>query len=70
MLKDYDMSILYYLDKANIVADALTRMTMGSVSHHDRTKKDLPKDVQMLARLVVRMESSHDGGAIVHHNYD
>ena len=41
LLKDYDMSILYYLDKANIVADALTRMTMGSVFHLDEAKNDL-----------------------------
>ena len=33
LLKDYDMSVLYHPDKANVVTDALSRMTMVSVSH-------------------------------------
>ena len=33
LLKDYDMSVLYHPDKDNVVADALSRMTMGSVSN-------------------------------------
>ena len=31
LLKDYDMSVLYYPGKANVVADVLSRMTIGSV---------------------------------------
>ena len=54
--------------KANVVADALSQMTMGSVSHIDEAKKDLPREVHRLARLGVRLESSSDGGAIIHHN--
>ena len=61
LLKDYDMSVLYHPIKANVVVDALCQMTMGSVSHLDEAKKDL-------AREVHRLESSLDGGAIVHHN--
>ena len=45
LLKDYDMSVLYHLGKANVVVYALTRMTMGSVSHVDVEKKELLKDV-------------------------
>ena len=45
MLKDYDMSFLYHHGKANVVSDALNRMTMGSVSHIDEEKKDLVRDV-------------------------
>ena len=33
LLKDYDMSVLYHPGKAHVVADALSRMTMGIVSH-------------------------------------
>ena len=33
LLKDYDMSVLYHAGKANVVADALSRMTIGSVYH-------------------------------------
>ncbi|WMV33699.1 hypothetical protein MTR67_027084, partial [Solanum verrucosum] len=29
LLKDYDMSILYHSGKANVVVDALSRMSMG-----------------------------------------
>ena len=39
LLKDYDMSVLYHPDKANIVVDALSRMTMGSVSHIDEARR-------------------------------
>ena len=51
MLKDYDMSVLYHPDKANIVVGALRRMTMGSVSHIDEAKNDLAREVNRLARL-------------------
>ena len=67
MLNDYDMSVIYHPGKANVVAEALSRMTMGSVSHHDEAKKDLAREVHRLARLRVRLESSRNRGAIVHH---
>ena len=31
-LKDYDMSVHYHLGKVNVIADALTRLFMGSVA--------------------------------------
>ena len=33
------MSVLYHLGKANVVADDLSRMSMGSVSHVEEEKK-------------------------------
>ena len=45
LLKDYDMSVYYHLGKSNIVADALSRLSMGSMSHIDDEKKDLVKEV-------------------------
>ena len=62
MLKDYDMSVLYHPEKANVFVDSLNRMTMGSVSHLDEAKKDLAGEVHRLARLGVRLKSSPDGG--------
>ena len=62
------MSVLYHTNKANVVADALSHMTMGSVSHLDEAKKDLAREVHKLARLGMMLESSPCGGAIVHHN--
>ena len=67
-MKDYDMSVLYHPDKANVVTYSLSRMTMGSVSHLDEAKKELAREVHRLARLGVRLESPPDGGAIVHRN--
>ena len=54
LLKDYDMTILYHPDKVNVVVDALSHMTMGSVFHVE-AKKYLVKDVHRLARLRVRL---------------
>jgi len=35
------MSVLYHPDKANVVPDALSRLSMGSVAHIDDEKKEL-----------------------------
>ena len=45
------MSVRYHFGKANMVVGALSRMTMGSVSHIDKAMKDLVRDVHRLARL-------------------
>ena len=39
LLKDYDMSVLYHLGKANVIAYALSLMTMYSVFHVEEEKK-------------------------------
>ena len=69
-LKDYDMSVLYHPCKANMVADTLSCMSMGCVSHVEEDKKELVKDVHRLDRLGVRLEDSPIGGFMVHHNSD
>ena len=38
-----------------MVADALSRTTMGSVSHIDEAKKNLANEVKRLARLEERL---------------
>ena len=55
LLKDYDMSVLYHPGEANVVADALIRFSMGSVSQVDEAKRGLMKEVHHLARLGVRL---------------
>ena len=65
LLKDYDMSVLYHPGKTNVVADLLSRMTMGSLSHVEEAKKDLVKDVHRLARLGVILEDSLNGVQII-----
>ena len=39
LLKDYDMSALYQDGNINVVVDALSRMTMCSVSHVENLRK-------------------------------
>ena len=67
-MNDYDMNILHHPGKANVVVNALSRMTMGSVSHIDEAMKDLVKDVHKFSRLGVRFEDSLNVGHMVHHN--
>ena len=43
LLKDYDMNVHYHPGKANVVADALRRMSMRGTSHVDAEKKELSK---------------------------
>ena len=62
MLKDYDMNVHYHLGKTSVVADALSRMSMGSTPHIDDEKKKLAKDVQRLDRLGVRLVDSTSWG--------
>ena len=52
-LKHYDMSVYYHPCKANVVADDLSRLSMGSVAHVEEERKDLVKDVHRLACLGV-----------------
>ena len=70
LLNDYDICVLYQPDKANVVVDALSHMTMSSVSHIKGSNKDLVKDVHRLARLGVRLKDSPNGGVMVHNNYE
>ncbi|PHT45827.1 hypothetical protein CQW23_14985 [Capsicum baccatum] len=65
LLKDYDMSIPYHLGKANIVADALSRFSMGSVAYVKNGKKKLVQEVHQIARLGVRLVDSGKGSVWV-----
>ena len=52
------MSVLYHLSKANVVADALSRVSMGSVLHVVEGKKELARDIHHLAILGVKLFDS------------
>ena len=47
----------YHPGKANVVADALSRLSMGSVAHVAEQRKEIVKDVHRFARLGVRLMS-------------
>ena len=70
LLKDYDMSVFYHPDKSSVVADAINRMSMGSVAHVGEGEKELVKDVHRLARMGVQLEDSSKGGVMVLHNFE
>ena len=59
------MSVHNHLGKANVVADALSRLCMGSVTHVEKETKDPVKDVHSLARLGVHLMSISDNGVTV-----
>ena len=60
------MSVYYHTRKTNVVADALSRLSMGSMSHIDEEKNELVIEVQQLASLGVRLEAATSGGILVH----
>ena len=43
LLKNYEMSFLYNLVKANVGADALTKQSMGSTTYFKEDKEELAK---------------------------
>ncbi|KAH0655692.1 hypothetical protein KY285_030574 [Solanum tuberosum] len=69
-LKDYDMNVLYHPGKANVVDDALSRLSMGSITHVEEEKKELAKDVHRLARIGVGLTYMSDCGVIVNNRYE
>ena len=64
-LKCYVMSVYYHPGKTNLVADALSILSMGSVAYVKEERKELAKDVHRLARFEVRLKSILDNGVIV-----
>ena len=55
------MSVHHHPGK-NVVADALSRLSIGSVSHFEEQRKELVNDVHRLARLGVRLMIISDSG--------
>ncbi|XP_070041135.1 uncharacterized protein [Nicotiana tomentosiformis] len=65
LLKDYDIDIIYHPGKVNVVADALSRKSMGSLAHLEVYQRPLAKEVHRLASLGVHLTDSGEGGVIV-----
>lgn len=59
------MSLHYHPCKANMVANSLSKLSMGSLSHMDKEKRDFVRDINRLDNLGVRLLDSKDSGVIV-----
>ena len=46
LLKDYDYTILYHPGKDNVVVDALSRKSMGSLAHIAVQKRHMVQEVR------------------------
>ena len=66
LLKDYDCTILYHPGKANVVADALSRKSMGSLAHVSVYQRPLAKKVRKCLNDRVMLSISEVGGMIAH----
>ncbi|PHT59228.1 hypothetical protein CQW23_01591 [Capsicum baccatum] len=55
------MSVVYHLSKDNVVADALSRLSMGSIAHVEDGNKKLAQEVHQPAQLGVRLVDSVEG---------
>ena len=65
LLKDYDVDILYHPGKANVVADALSRKSMGSLTDVQPEGRDMVREIQRLSSLGVHLANSEDSGVSI-----
>ena len=66
LLKDYDCTILYHPGKANVVADALSRKSMGSLAHIVEVRRPVVKEFQDLLASGVRFEVAGTESLLAH----
>ena len=64
LLKEYDCRILYHLGKANVVADALSRKSMGSLAHISVHKRSIVKELRDLFNKGVQFEVTESQGLV------
>ncbi|XP_060177986.1 uncharacterized protein LOC132607922 [Lycium barbarum] len=62
LLKDYNAEILYHSGKANVVADALSRKSIGSLLYMPVVKLEMTRELYRLANLGVRLPNLEDTG--------
>ena len=56
LLKDYDCSILYHPGKANVIADALSRKSAGSLAHISTERRPIIKELHELIELGLQLK--------------
>jgi len=65
LIKYYDIEILYHPDKANVVADALSRKSMGSLVHIEAGRQGLTKELHQLTNMRIILLDFDDEGVTV-----
>lgn len=65
MLKNYSMSIIHHPCKANILVDAISRLSMRATAHVKEENKELDKDIHILTHLGDGLMYSIEGGIMV-----
>ncbi|XP_070014041.1 uncharacterized protein [Nicotiana sylvestris] len=58
LVKDYDVDILYNPGKENVVVDALSYTSMGSLSYLQPEKSEIACEIHQLANLGIRLLDS------------
>ena len=66
LLKDYDYTILYHPGKANVVADALSIKSMGSLAHIVVQKRQMVREVNFFLNDDVVISITKIGTMLVH----
>ena len=66
LLKDYDCTILYHPGKANVVADVLSRKSMGSLAHIAPVRRPLVGEIHKLEAEGVHFKLGGPGLLLAH----
>ena len=58
LLKDYGYSILYHPSKVNVVADALSRKSAGSLAHISTERRPIIKELHELIDQELQLKAT------------
>ena len=65
-IKDYDCMILYHPSKENVVTDALSRKSMGSLAHIVEVRRPVVKEFLDLVASGMRFEITGNKSLLAH----
>ena len=64
-MKDYDCDILYHSGKANVLADALSRKSSGSLAHISVERRPLIQELHKLVDQGLMMKITRSRGLLI-----
>ena len=65
-LRDYDCTIQYHRGKANVVADALSRKSLGSLTHISAERRLLIQELDEMLNEGLELEISNSDCLLAH----